>query len=106
MSLGGFIGQTCLLVGTSFLVGFKFAMMGRLTGNLYMAMGDHFVNNTIVNILHVTLKTEGTDYYQTVRITIAQSLSFTVVLIWYLIVYYKSRKERLIEDKQETNEVE
>ena len=91
-SLGGFIGQSCLLIGTSALVGFKFAMMGNLTGNLYMAMGDHFVNNTIINIIHVVSETEA-DSFQVIRITIAQSLSFTVVLIWFLIVYYKKHKQ-------------
>ena len=91
-SLGGFIAQSCLLVGTSALVGFKFAMMGKLTGNLYMAMGDHFVNNTIVNILHVVSQDEA-DSLLTIRITIAQSLSFTAVLIWYLIVYFKNRQK-------------
>ena len=69
-STGGFIAESCLLVGTSALVGFKFAMMGRLTGNLYMAMGDHFVNNTIINILHVVSTSEA-DQLQTIRITIA-----------------------------------
>ena len=99
-SLGGFIAQSCLLIGTSALVGFKFAMMGKLTGNLYMAMGDHFVNNTIVNILHVVSETEA-DNFQVIRITIAQSLSFTVVLVWYLIVYLKNRKQ-----KRESEQVE
>ncbi|MBO4286440.1 MAG: CPBP family intramembrane metalloprotease [Bacilli bacterium] len=91
-SLGGFIGESCLLIGTSALVGFKFAMMGKLTGNLYMAMGDHFVNNTIINILHV-VSTDEADQLQVIRITIAQLLSFTVVLIWYLIIYFKNRKQ-------------
>ena len=91
-SVGGFIAECCLLIGTSALVGFKFAMMGKLTGNLYMAMGDHFVNNTIINILHVVSETEA-DKYQVIRITIAQSLSFTVILIWYLVVYFKTRKQ-------------
>ncbi len=93
MSVGGFIGQTCMLVGTSALVGFKFAMMGKLTGNLYMAMGDHFVNNTIVNILHVLDKEEA-DHLMTIRITIAQSVSFTAVLIWFLIVYFRNKKQQ------------
>ena len=93
MSTGGFIANTCLLVGTSALVGFKFAMMGKLTGNLYMAMGDHFVNNTIVNILHV-INSEEADHLMTIRITIAQSVSFTIVLLWYLIVYFKNRKNK------------
>ena len=92
MTVGGFIGQTCMLVGTSALVGFKFAMMGKLTGNLYMAMGDHFVNNTIVNILHVLDKEEA-DHLMTIRITIAQSVSFTAVLIWFLIVYLKNKRK-------------
>ena len=91
-SAGGFIAESCLLIGTSALVGFKFAMMGRLTGNLYMAMGDHFVNNTIINILHVVSETDA-DKYQVIRITIAQSLSFTAILIWYLVVYFKSRNK-------------
>lgn len=93
MTTGGFIGQTCMLVGTSALVGFKFAMMGKITGNLYMAMGDHFVNNTIVNILHV-LDKEEPDHLMTIRITIAQSVSFTAVLIWFLIVYFKNKRQR------------
>lgn len=93
MSVGSFIGQTCMLVGTSALVGFKFAMMGKLTGNLYMAMGDHFVNNTIVNILHVLDKEEA-DHLMTIRITIAQSVSFTAVLIWFLIIYFKNKKKQ------------
>ena len=80
-----------MLIGTSALVGFKFALIGKLTGNLYMAMGDHFVNNTIVNILHV-VSSEEADHLMTIRITIAQSVSFTVVLIWYLIVYLKNKK--------------
>ncbi len=102
MSVGSFIGQTCMLVGTSALVGFKFAMMGKLTGNLYMAMGDHFVNNTIVNILHVLDKEEA-DHLMTIRITIAQSVSFTAVLIWFLIVYFKNKKKQqneVVEEQQ------
>jgi len=99
MSLGGFIGQMCMLVGTSALVGFKFAMMGKLTGNLYMAMGDHFVNNTIVNILHVLVKGDDADHLMTIRITIAQSVSFTAVLIWFLIVYLKNKKKQVQEQE-------
>ena len=98
-SLGGFIGQSLMLVGTSALVGFEFAMMGKLTGNLYMAMGDHFVNNTIVNMLHV-INSEEADHLMTIRITIAQSVSFTAVLIWYLIVYFKNRNKNNEEENK------
>ena len=93
---GQFIGQACMLIGTSALVGFKFAMMGKITGNLYMAMGDHFVNNTIVNILH-TVSDSGDDKMMVVRIAIAQSVSFIVVLIWFVI---GSKNKKKLENKQ------
>lgn len=91
-TVGGFIGESAMLIGTSALVGFKFAMMGKLTGNLYMGMGDHFVNNTIVNILHVINKENEADQLTTIRITIAQSVSFTAVLIWLIIDYMRKKK--------------
>ena len=102
MSTGGFIANMFMLIGTSALVGFKFAMISKLTGNLYMAMGDHFVNNTIVNILHV-ISSEEADHLMTIRITIAQSVSFTIVLVWFLIVYFKNKKA--IENKPEESEL-
>ncbi len=90
MSMSGFIANSVMLVVTSALVGFKFTMMTKLTGNLYMAMGDHFVNNTIVNILHV-ISITGTDELMILRISIAQSVSFIIVLIWYFVVCHKKR---------------
>ncbi len=91
-SVGGFIGESAMLIGTSALVGFKFAMMGKMTGNLYMGMGDHFVNNTIVNILHVINKENEADNLMVIRISIAQSVSFTAVLIWFIIDLIKKKK--------------
>ena len=82
MGSAAFWANALLLVGTSALIGFKFALLTRITGSLYAAMGDHFVNNTIVNLLHV-LSYSGADELQTVRIALAQSLSFLLVLIWY-----------------------
>lgn len=82
-SMGGMVANIFMLVITSGLVGFKAAMITKLTGSLYMAMGDHFANNTIVNILHVISYT-GADELMFVRITIAQSLSFLLVLIFYI----------------------
>lgn len=83
MSRSGFIANAVLLVTTSALVGFKFALMTRLTDSLYMAMGHHFTNNAIINMLHVVSGT-GTDSLMTVRISIAQSISFIIVWIWYM----------------------
>jgi len=83
MSYRGFIANVVLLVFSSGLIGFEFAMMTKITNSLYMAMGHHFINNTIVNILHVVSNT-GTDEFMVMRITIAQSISFVIVSIWYL----------------------
>lgn len=90
MSLGGLIANMIMLVTTSGLVGFKFAMLTKLTGSLYMAMGDHFVNNTIVNMLHVVSGT-GMDEFMVMRIAIAQSVSFIIVCIWYIVEQRKCR---------------
>lgn len=87
-SLGGMTANIIMLVLTSALGGFKFALLTKLTGSLYMAMGDHFVNNTIVNILHVVSST-GADEFMFVRITIAQTLSFIIVLAFY---FFQSKK--------------
>ena len=81
-SLGGAAANLVMLVVTSGLVGFKYALVTRLTGSLYLAMGDHFVNNTIVNLLHVVSAT-GADEWMFLRVTIAQTLSFLIVLaVW------------------------
>ena len=83
MNLNDMIAYIAMLVVTSTLVGFKFAMLTKMTGSLYMAMGDHFVNNTIVNLLHVVSDT-GADEMMVVRVTIAQSVSFILVLLCYI----------------------
>ena len=83
MSMGGMIANIAMLVGTSALVGFKFAMLTKMTGSLYMAMGDHFVNNTIVNLLHV-VSDSGVDEMMAVRVAIAQSVSFILVLLCFI----------------------
>lgn len=100
-TIGGFIGESAMLIGTSALVGFKFVLMGKITGNLYMGMGDHFVNNTIVNILHVINKENEADQLQVIRISIAQSVSFIAVLIWFFID--KKLKAKAMVEQQEQN---
>ncbi|MCR5788564.1 MAG: CPBP family intramembrane metalloprotease [Lachnospiraceae bacterium] len=82
-SLMGTTMNALMLLVTSTLVGLKFVMLTAGTGNLYMAMGDHFVNNTIVNLLHVVSDT-GADEMMTIRVSIAQTISFIAVLAWYL----------------------
>lgn len=82
-SMGGIIANLVMLVITTSLGGIKFALLTKMTGSLYMAMGDHFVNNTIVNMLHV-VSSSGADELMFVRMSIAQTLSFVIVLIVYL----------------------
>ena len=94
MSYNGFVANTILLVATSALVGFKLALMTRLTNSLYMAMGHHFINNATVNMLHVVSNT-GTDELMVVRITIAQTVSFVTILVWYI---YVQRKKQIVGD--------
>ena len=80
-----------ILIGSSTLIGLKYAMLAKITGSLFAGMADHFVNNTIINILHVISISE-IDQLQTIRISIAQTVSFVIVLIIYL--RYHKKLER------------
>ena len=80
-----------LLVVTSTLLGIQFCMLNRVTGSIWAGMGAHFVNNTAINLLHVTTAS-GVDELQTLRITIAQTASFLIVLAIYLRDRQKRRK--------------
>lgn len=100
-SLGGMVANLAMLVITTFLGGIKFALLTKMTGSLYMAMGDHFVNNTIVNMLHV-VTVSGADELMFVRMSIAQTLSFVIVLI----VYLKKRKVQAVQaNKMQVNQI-
>lgn len=78
-SFQGMIANAIMLIVSSTLVGLKLAMITYMEGNLYMGMADHFVNNTIVNLLHIESST-GTDEMMFLRITVAQTISFLIVL--------------------------
>ncbi len=90
MSVNGLVMNSMILVVTSALVGFQFSLMTKLSNSLYMAMAYHFVNNTIINILHV-VSTTGVDSYMVLRIATAQTISFIVVLSWYIISSKRKR---------------
>lgn len=74
-SFQGMIANAIMLIVSSTLVGLKLAMITYMEGNLYMGMADHFVNNTIVNLLHIESST-GADEMMFLRITVAQTISF------------------------------
>lgn len=79
-SFNGAMLSGLLLVVTSTLVGIQYAMLFKATGSLWLGMAMHFVNNAIINLLHVVTVT-GFDELQTIRIAIAQTLSFIIALV-------------------------
>ena len=81
-SVMGLCMNCLILILSSAVVGYKYGLITKITGSGFMAMGDHFVNNTLVNILHVVSE-NGSDNLQMVRISIAQTLSFILVLFFY-----------------------
>jgi membrane protease YdiL (CAAX protease family) len=81
----GMIPTVIILVLTTGITGAKFCLLTKITGSLWMSMADHFFNNTIINLLHITT-ISGADQLQVIRISVAQTLSFLIVLI----IYYKS----------------
>ncbi|MCX7615571.1 MAG: CPBP family intramembrane metalloprotease [Clostridiales bacterium] len=91
MSAAGAAMSVLMLVLTTGITGAKFCLLTKITGSLWMPMADHFLNNTIINILHVAT-TSGVDALQVVRISIAQTVSFLIVLFiyWKSGAHYKS----------------
>lgn len=90
LSTFGLFMNCMILILSSAVVGYKYGLITKITGSGFMAMGDHFVNNTLVNILHVT-SANGADQLQMIRISIAQTLSFILVLVYYF--YSKKHKK-------------
>ena len=71
------------------IMGIKWGLLYRITGNIWVGLGDHLLNNTAAtNILHV-VSLKGADELQIVRIMAAQIISFAFVLLIY---YYTNRK--------------
>ena len=83
LDLIGFIGLSVGYIILAGIMGIKWALLYRMTGNLYMGMADHFFNNCIAtNLLHLTTES-GTDELMIVRVLIAQLLSFAIVIIYW-----------------------
>lgn len=61
----------------------KWSVLYKMTGSLWMGLGDHLFNNVIVtNLLHVISNNEA-DSMQIVRIMLGQMLSFSFVMLAY-----------------------
>lgn len=89
-----FMNLVVMGVGYIILAGImsvKWSLLYRLTGSLWMGLGDHLFNNVVVtNLVHVISNGEG-DSMQIVRILIGQLLSFGIV---YLV--YKKRESKAL----------
>jgi len=89
-SSGGAIMSALMLVLTSFIFGAVLCLLCKTEGSLWAGMTVHFINNAGVNLFHI-VTLSGTDTMQTVRLTIAQTILFIIVVIWYA---KKSRKQK------------
>lgn len=89
LSLMGVIPSVIILILTTGIAGFKFCLLTKITGSLWMSMADHFFNNAIINLLHITT-ISGADELQIIRISAAQTISFLIVII----IYFKSGGRR------------
>lgn len=85
------VGYTLLSASIALMWGLLFEM----TGVVWIGMADHFFNNTIINLLHVTTNT-GIDELQIVRALIAQLLALVLVTVLY---FRKRRQSACKKDK-------
>ncbi len=66
------------------IMGVKWGLLYRITGNLWAGLGDHLFNNTVAtNMLHAVSQ-NGADELQIVRIMAAQIISFGFVAIIHI----------------------
>ena len=84
INVASFVGLGVGYIILAGMMGIKWGLLHRMTGNLYAGMADHFFNNCIAtNLLHVITET-GIDEMMIVRVMIAQLLSFAVVIVvWF-----------------------
>lgn len=77
-----------LIMGIGYIIlagmmSIKWSILYKITGSLWMGLGDHLFNNVIVtNLLHVVSENDA-DSMQIVRILIGQLVSFILVIIYY-----------------------
>ena len=74
----------------SCLIGLKLSLLYKITGSLWLGLADHFLNNVIINIVHIE-SAQGHDKLQIVRIVLAQLLSLIFV---YMIFRHTKRQNK------------
>lgn len=89
-SLGNLLVMGIGYIVLSGIMSIKWSVLYKITGSLWMGLGDHLFNNVVVtNFLHVVSNGEA-DGMQIVRILIGQLISFVMVM-----VYYKKRANKV-----------
>ena len=64
------------------MMSIKWSLLYKMTGSLWLGLGDHLFNNLASNLVHVVSNSES-DSLQIVRILLWQLLSFAIVLSIY-----------------------
>lgn len=72
------------------MMSIKWSLLYKMTGSLWLGLGDHLFNNLASNLIHAVSNSEA-DSLQIVRILLWQLLSFATV-VW---VYKKQAKAKL-----------
>jgi membrane protease YdiL (CAAX protease family) len=82
-SIGNLLVMGIGYIILSGIMSIKWSILYKMTGSLWMGLGDHLFNNVVVtNLLHVISNGEA-DSMQIVRILIGQLISFALVMIYY-----------------------
>lgn len=88
------VGSLIMGIGYIVLAGImsiKWSLLYKMTGALWMGLGDHLFNNVIVtNLLHVISNGEA-DSMQIIRIMIGQMLSFSIITLCYRKIWKTAR---------------
>ena len=81
MSFAAMVQMDIAYIILAGIMGIKWGLLYRITGNIWVGLGDHLFNNTVAaNMLHV-VSLKGADELQIVRIMAAQIISFAFVLV-------------------------
>ncbi len=100
---GGMSFPSMVFMGIGYIIlagimGVKWGLLYRMSGNIWIGLGDHLLNNTVAtNMLHVVSQS-GADELQIIRVMAAQIISFAVVGVIYY--YITKRMNRQISARQ------
>jgi hypothetical protein len=82
LSLSGALLAASILFGSSFLFSIQTGIQYKQASSLWDGMVVHFINNASANLFHVVFH-DGSESVPIMRITIAQTMMFIIVLVRY-----------------------